>query len=108
MKFQHWLAVYVPGLVTTREEQLAHLERLADELKRRGFITELASKPSKPYLQVANADTPTLNERVLCHPADDGSWVFWWTWKQPIGSVDDLDTVVKKIAAVIRSVKGNG
>jgi hypothetical protein len=94
--------------VTTREEQLGHLERLADELKQRGFTTELVGAISKPYLRVANADTPSLNERVQCDRADDNSWVFWWPWKQPIGSVDDLDSVVGKIAAVIRSVEGDG
>ena len=94
--------------MTTRDEQLAHLERLSDELKRRGFETELTGKVSKPYLQVANADTPTLNERVLCYQADDDSWVFWWQWKQPIGSVDDSESVIGKIAAVLRSVEGYG
>jgi hypothetical protein len=89
-----------------REQQLSHLERLADALKQRGFTVELVSAIAKPCLRVANADTPTLNERVLCHQADDESWVFWWPWKQPIGSVDDLETVVAKITAVLRSVEG--
>jgi hypothetical protein len=79
---------------------------LADELKHHGFRTELASNGPKPCLRVANAETSTLNERVLCRRADDGSWVFWWPWKQPIGSVDDLAAVVGKIAAVLRSVEG--
>ena len=93
-------------LVTTHEEQRAHLQHLADELTKREFSVELVSKLALPYLKVANADTPTLNERVLCHQADDESWVFWWPWKQPIGSVDDLDVVVEKIAAVLRPVEG--
>jgi hypothetical protein len=93
--------------VTDRTEQLVHLERLADELKRHGFRAEPLSGVSQPYLRVANAETPTLNERVLCYQADDSSWVFWWPWKQPIGSVDDLDAVIAKIAAVLRSVEGD-
>lgn len=92
--------------MTDREQQLVHLERLADELKQRGFATELVGKLTKPFLKVANADTPTLNERVQCHQADDDSWCYWWPWKQPIGSVDDLSVVVEKIAAVLRSVEG--
>jgi hypothetical protein len=106
VKFQHLLTVYVPKVMATREEQLKHVERLADELKQRGFTIELVGAISKPYLRVANAETPTLNERVLCHQADDNSWVFWWPWKQPIGSVDNLALVVGKIAAVLRSVEG--
>ena len=93
--------------MTDRTEQLAHLERLADDLKHHGFKAELASKVRTPFLRVANAETSTLNERVLCHQAGDDSWVFWWPWRQPIGSVDDLEMVVGKIAAVLRSVGGD-
>jgi len=89
-----------------RETMLAHLERLGNVLKQRGFTTELVIKPAKPYLQVANADTPTLNERVVCHRDSDTSWAYWWPWKQPIGSVDDIESVVDKIAAVLKSVEG--
>jgi hypothetical protein len=92
--------------VTERDEQLTHLERLADDLHQQGFAAELVSNVTKPYLQVANSGTLTLNERVLCHRADDGAWVFWWPWKQPIGAVDDLQPVIEKIAAVLKSVEG--
>jgi hypothetical protein len=92
--------------VTIHDKQRAHLDRLTDELKSRGFVTELVSNVSKPYLRVANAETPTLNERVLCARTSDDAWVFWWPWKQPIGSVDDLAAVVEKIAAVLKSVEG--
>lgn len=91
-----------------REQQLVHLERLAGELQSHGFAVEPAVKVSKPYLKVANASTPQLNERVQCERSEDGSWSFWWPWQQPIGSVDDLDTVIGKIAAVLRSVAGDG
>lgn len=91
-----------------RAQQLAFLTKLADELASQGgFTTELASKLSKPHLKVANAETPSLNERVLCDRADDGSWSFWWPWKQPIGSVDDLSLVVNRIALVLRSVESD-
>ena len=88
-----------------REQCLAHLEQLANELDKRAFSTELTGAIAKPYLTVANGMQPQLNERVLCEQAEDGSWSFWWPWKQPIGSVDDLETVVEKIAAVLRSVE---
>jgi hypothetical protein len=91
-----------------RTQRLAHLERLSEELTDRGFKTKLVGQISKPYLNVANAETPSLNERVQCQPADDGSWSYWWPWKQPIGAVDDLETVAEKIAAVLRSVESDG
>jgi hypothetical protein len=92
--------------VTYRDEQLTHLRRLAEVLIAEGFTTDVVVKTGKPYLQVANADTPTLTERVLCDEAPDASWVFWWPWKQPIGSVDEPERVTEKIAAVLKSVEG--
>jgi hypothetical protein len=89
-----------------REEQLAHLDRLASALQPQSHTAEVIRTASRPYLKVANAGTPELNERVLCGRAGDGSWVFMWPWKQPIGSVDDLNTVVGKIAEVLRPVVG--
>jgi hypothetical protein len=88
-----------------RETSLTYLQRLADELKACGFTVEVARKVAKPYLQVANAATPSLNERVVCAQDSDGSWMFWWPWKQPIGPADDLETVAGKVAAVVRSVE---
>jgi hypothetical protein len=89
-----------------RDEQLAHLERLAQALDPHAFTTEIISAISRPYVKVANAGTPDLNERIYCYPVEDGSWVFRWPWRQPIGSVDDLEKVTGKIAEVLRSVAG--
>lgn len=89
------------------DRQLAHLRRLADGLTKRGFTVALAHDATPPYLKVANPGTPALNERVLCRCADDGSWCFWWPWRRPIGSVDEQEVVIRKIAAVLRSVEGD-
>ena len=87
-------------------EEVGHLERLRAELNRHGLGAELVTKGKRSYIKVANVDTPELNERVFCRPAEDHGVCFWWPWRQPIGSVDDLDAVVGKIAAVLRSVQG--
>ncbi len=86
-------------------EEIAHLERLAAELTRRGLSARVVARSARQYVTAANPDTPELNERVLCRRADDESLCFWWPWRQPIGSVDDLETVVGKITAVLRSVE---
>lgn len=90
----------------TNPEKLAHLERLRDVLAGQGFVVEVVSFNTKPYLTVANAQTPQLNERVLCEQDADGSWCYWWPWRRPIGSVDELETVTGKIASVLRPVEG--
>jgi hypothetical protein len=89
-----------------RNEQLAHLKRLAAALDPQACTADLTGAVSRPYLTVACAGTPTLNERVFCGPGPDGSWAFLWPWDQPIGPVDDLDAVAGKIAEVLRPVAG--
>ena len=82
-----------------------HLRRLAEALAMHEFTAQVVGG-DRPYVEVANPDTPQLHERVLCRQADDGSWCYWWPWRQPIGSVDDLAAAVGKITAVLRSVEG--
>jgi hypothetical protein len=88
------------------DEQLAHLQRLADELTSRGFTARRLDTARPPSVQVTNPGNTQLTERVLCRTAEDGSWCFWWPWKQPIGSVEDLAAVSGKIMTVLRSVEG--
>ena len=90
----------------SEEQQLAHLEDLARALDSDVVTAEVVRRASRSYLMVANALMPTLNERVYCGQADDGSWVFQWPWWQPIGPVDDLETVAGKITEVLRPVVG--
>jgi hypothetical protein len=89
------------------DQQLAHLRCLAEELGNRGFQSRLLDTARPPAIKVANPDSPQLTERVLCAPAEDGSWCFWWPSRQPIGSADDLGTVAQKITTVLRSVQGS-
>lgn len=88
-------------------EEVSHLGSLASALRGRGLDARVVARGARPYVRVANPDTPELNERVLCYPADDQNLYFWWPWRQPIGSVDDLETVVGKITAVLRSVESH-
>jgi hypothetical protein len=92
--------------VESEEQRRAYLERLADELSRREFTAQLVTRKTQLHLIVANPDNPGLSERVLCYSTPGGSWHFWWPWRQPIGAVDDLETVADKITVVLRSVEG--
>jgi hypothetical protein len=87
------------------DEQLAHLRGLAGELRGLDFRAELRDTDTSPYLKAINRGGATLNERVLCERAPDRSWHFLWPWKQPIGGVDDVAGVARKIADVLRSVE---
>jgi hypothetical protein len=90
----------------TSDQQLAHLRHLADELHHHGFAIQLPDNTTQPSIKVTNPDSPELTERILCRPAEDGSWCFWWPWQQPIGPADDLANVALKITTALRSVQG--
>jgi hypothetical protein len=92
--------------VEQHDEQISHLNRLADELTRSEFVAHLVGTGSRPYLRVASQEVAQLSERIFCGRAADGSWCFWWPWRQPIGSVDDLRIVARKIMTVLRPVEG--
>jgi hypothetical protein len=92
--------------VQEESDQVVQLRRLAAELARQGLQASIVTTAKHPYLQAVNPDNPELQERVLCSPAADGSWCFWWPWRQPIGSADDLTGVSHKIMTVLRSVEG--
>lgn len=99
-------ATYRLVIVGHDETRRRHLERLAAELTKREFVVQLLVQKGQSRLKVANAEHKALNEQVLCYPADDASWCFWWPWQQPIGSVDELSAVVSKIMTVLRPVDG--
>jgi hypothetical protein len=89
------------------QETRNHHDRLGDVLRPQGFtVRVVTSSSASPYLKVANAESPALNERIHAQQSSDGTWSYWWPWKQPIGSVDDLEAVSRKIAVVLRSVEG--
>jgi len=92
--------------VTATDDRHEYLGRLAGELRKWQFNVRFGGGGSDLHLMVENPDHQDLNERVFCRPADDGTWCFWWPWRQPIGSVDDLETVTGKIMAVLRAVEG--
>jgi hypothetical protein len=88
------------------EEQLIHLQRLADELSSRGFTAELLTVGREASVRATNPDNTEFAERVLCGRDADDVWCFWWPWKQPIGAADDLTSVAAKIMTALRSVEG--
>jgi hypothetical protein len=85
------------------DECLSHLHRLANALTERGLKARFVGVAT-PKLRAANAAEPTLNEQIECYEAD-GTWSFWWPSGQCIGSVDELRSVVDRIATVLRGVE---
>jgi hypothetical protein len=76
----------------------------------RGVITaELINLlPGQPHQWIAKEHTskPTLTARVRDYAATDGVWLYWWLWRQPVGSVFDLECVVNRFCDVVLAVEG--
>ena len=98
----------IPQTSTPRETMRGHLARLAEKLTRSGLLAELVDDSAQPYLNVSLSSAPGHAERVLCQPTEADSWWYWWPWNQPIGSVDDIDLVMSRIALKLRSLEADG
>jgi hypothetical protein len=82
----------------TQTTETADLERLSAELATRGFQTNLrAPGDGTASLSVRNPRAAVLAETVY---AEEGS--FWWSWREPIASVDQVMTAAGILARVLR------
>ena len=82
--------------------QLEYLERLGEELARRGMRVWLALPPGRvPNLQVVNPEARALEEHVYAGCGSDGSWWFWWSWAERIARTEDLETAAATVARAL-------
>jgi hypothetical protein len=85
--------------------QLVYLEKLAEELARRGLQAWLMAPPGRvPSLHVVNPEAIALEENVYAGCCKDGTWWFWWSWAERIAVGEDLDLAATTIARVLSSV----
>jgi len=86
------------------QPQSAALEKLAAELRVRGYEAQLIAPDGQaPSLAVTNPHAAMLAETVL---ADATS--FWWPWADRIAAVADVTTAADVIARVLAAVPGDG
>ncbi len=93
----------------TPDEQQMLLERLAGALQRGLVMVELVNRlPGQPEQRVAKEGpaAPAITARVRDYHANDGLWLCWWFWWQPIGSIRDLERVVNSFCGVVLAVAG--
>jgi GNAT superfamily N-acetyltransferase len=99
----------IPGGHTTmhpadNRPQSAALEKLAAELRVRGYEAQLIAPDGQPpSLVVTNPHAAMLNEMVM---ADATS--FLWPWADPIAAVSDVTAAADVIARVLAAVPGDG
>lgn len=88
----------IPPLAQTR---IDHLERLGDELIRRGLRVRLAVPVgTAPSLHVMNPDSSALTESILAEHGADGWW-YWWSWEERIAAAGDIGTVADHVVQAL-------
>jgi hypothetical protein len=84
--------------------QLEHLEKLGEELTRRGMQVRVVLPPGRvPSLYVVNPEARALEEHIYAGCGSDGVWWFWWSWAERIAATEDLDQAASRIARVLAS-----
>jgi hypothetical protein len=81
----------------THEADVTSLEKLAAELRARGFETRLAVPQGHvPSLSVINPQATALSETVVA-----GEDWFWWSWAEKVAPVADVSEAAGVIARVL-------
>jgi hypothetical protein len=86
------------------EVQLEHLEKLGEELTRRGMQVRMVLPPGRvPSLYVVNPEARALEEHIYAGCGSDGTWWFWWSWAERISATEDLPDAATAIVRVLAS-----
>lgn len=90
------------------ERRVGYLEKLVRELTDRDLVARVVRTRSGPaFCRVVNPEAASLSENVLCAPAPGAGgrppWYFWWSWGEPLHSVDDPRGAAVKVARVLEA-----
>ena len=84
--------------------QLEYLEKLGEELTRRGMQVRMVLPPGRvPSLYVVNPVARALEEHIYAGCGSDGTWWFWWSWAERISATEDLPDAATAIVRVLAS-----
>jgi hypothetical protein len=84
--------------------QLEYLEKLGEELARRGMQVRMVLPPGRvPSLYVVNPEARALEEHIYVGCGSDGAWWYWWSWAERISAADDLGAAASAVQHVLAS-----
>jgi hypothetical protein len=88
----------------TADVQLEYLEKLGEELSRRGLQVRTVLPPGRvPALYVVNPEARALEEHIYAGCGSDGAWWYWWSWAERIAAAGDLDAAASAVQRVLAS-----
>lgn len=85
----------------TEADARTHLEKLAAALQRRGYEATVTNDERDMGLKVVNPKASILNERIVCRRTPYG-WSFRWSWREEIGTAEEVGKVADRIVHVLR------
>lgn len=83
---------------------LEHLRALEEGLSEAGLLTKTVQPRSGvPFVKATNPNTTDLSEAIRCdrRAGDDDALWFFWSWDEPICSVDEFANAVGRIKNVV-------
>ena len=98
------MTVQAQQLREAADVQLEYLEKLGEELTRRGMQVRMVLPPGRvPSLHVVNPEARALEEHIYAGCGSDGGWWFWWSWAERISAADDLAAAASAVQHVLAS-----
>lgn len=86
------------------EVQLEYLEKLGEELARRGMQVRMVLPAGRvPSLYVVNPEARALEEHIYAGCGSDGAWWYWWSWAERISAAEDLAKAATAVERVLAS-----
>jgi hypothetical protein len=82
------------------------LKGLAGELAARGWVSRLYSPVGRPpslYVQNPDLSARMLSEHIYAGPGKDGTWAYWWPWRDKIALAGDVSGAASTITRVLRA-----
>ncbi|MCF6467249.1 hypothetical protein FAF44_02330 [Nonomuraea sp. MG754425] len=84
-----------------------HLTDLQRLLHDRGLHARLLTSDDRlPRLRVINPEATALSEIISAAP-EEGRWLFWWSWCEPIAEVTHLAPAAHRITHVLATAPPN-
>ncbi|HEY8482214.1 MAG TPA: hypothetical protein VIL71_20510 [Spirillospora sp.] len=96
-------------VISDAETALAHLERLTEELRSRGWTVELSAPADRwPCAIVSDPRTPAADENVIAAKERSGdTWSYFYGWGERIAPCSDPAAAAAALGRVFAARRDN-
>ena len=88
------------------EAVIHQLQLLADDLGKRGCLSRVLMSDGGSWgIHAVNPSAPEYSDLVYADQDEGGVWWLWWSWKDRLTLIDEIDVAADTIAAVLEPLK---